>query len=125
MTSYLVVQWPILLLAILLGTAFAVGLGILLGLLNESQASLGMWGGPILMMLLVASMFQYFDTANLPPVAQALVNFHPTTALIRLIGIGLTNQIPPDIFWQNTLILLAFSSAVYILVGWNLRRSKR
>lgn len=124
LTGYLVAQWHIMLPAILLGTFFAVGLGTLLGLLTESQASLGVWGGLVLMALLSVVIFQFFDLSKWSPVMQVLVNFFPTTALSRLVGIGLAGQIPPDILWQSTFSLLALSIVIYLLVAWALRRSR-
>lgn len=124
-THQLIVQWHILLLAVLLGAAFAVAMGILMGLVCDTQATLAIWGGLALILLLVPGMMSYFDTSNWPALIQTAINIMPATAIANLTGIALSNQLPADLLWQSIQSLLAVSVLAYALVAFVMKRAKQ
>ena len=60
----IVVHWEILLPTVLLASAFAVAVGLLLGLLFENAASMGLWAGLLTIVLLISPLLQTMGLAS-------------------------------------------------------------
>jgi ABC-2 type transport system permease protein len=122
---FLFVQWSVVLLAILLGAAFAVAIGMLIGIVADNPTTLGLWGSIILLVLLAPALMKSMGISSISPLIQALIDWTPSTALIRLIRISMGNQIPIQLLIWNAGALVLSAALIYLLVGGLVRRSDR
>ena len=125
LTAKYIVSWPLAAWAVLLAAMFAVGIGILLGLLAETQAALSLWSGLVLLFLLSSGMLQFFDTTAWAGWVQAVLNWLPTTGIFRMLGLALTDNFPLSVLWQTSATLLGAIGLVFLLALGQLRRSER
>lgn len=125
LNRYLVVNWGMVVLAVLLGAAFAVLVGLLVGVLSDNPTTVGMWGGLLLLALLGLTMFSTFADFGLPTVIQTLLDYLPTTALADLFSYSLAEEFPITQVWVNSAALLLAAVAVSGLLAWRLRSADR
>lgn len=90
----LVVQWPLLLPALLGIILFGVGLGLLVGLLVENQGSVQLWIGLFTMVLIFPLMLVFMDPGRMPAWLPWLFNWLPTNAAFDLIRLSFGDQFP-------------------------------
>jgi ABC-2 type transport system permease protein len=125
LNRYLVVNWGMVVLAVLLGVAFAVLVGLLVGVLSDNPTTVGLWGGLLLVALLGLTMFSTLADFGLPPVIQTLLDYLPTTALADLFSYSLADEFPVTQMWVNSAALLLEATAVSGLLFWRLRSADR
>jgi ABC-type Na+ efflux pump permease subunit len=120
-----IVHWEIAALAFLLGAAFAVAVGLLMGIVSENPATINLWMGLVLMLLLVPMLLVELASAKLPAVVQAIVPWTPSVAMAKLVGFSMVGAVPAVSIWSNAGILAVESLVFYALVVWRVRRSDR
>lgn len=120
-----IVHWEVAALAFLLGAAFSVALGLLMGVVSENPTTINLWMSLIVMTLLMPMILMQLASAKLPAVVQAIIPWMPTVAMADLIGFSMTGAIPAPDLWSNVGILVVESLAFYALVVWRVRRSDR
>jgi ABC-type multidrug transport system permease subunit len=125
LNRFLVVNWGVALLAVLLGGAFAVAVGLLVGILSDNPTTVGLWGAMLLLSLLGLTMMNAFTNINWPPIIQTLLDYLPTVALAELIGYSLAGEFPLAQMWTNSAALLAAAMIVFGLLIWRLRLTDR
>jgi ABC-2 type transport system permease protein len=125
LNSYLVVNWGVALLAVLLGGAFAVAVGLLVGILSDNPTTVGLWGSLLLLGLLGLTVLNILGNIDWPPVIQTLFDYLPTVTLAELLGYSLAGQVPTGQMWVNSAALLSAALAVFGLLAWRLRLADR
>jgi ABC-2 type transport system permease protein len=120
-----VVHWDLTLLAILLGSTFAVLAGLLLGILVDSQASLGLWSGVFVLLLLGPSMVKSFYRSQLPTAVDALLNWTPGTAFNNLLKISMYRPVPAGLVLKDIVVLVLVSALLFALILWRVRGMDR
>jgi len=120
-----IVHWEIAALAFLLGAAFAVAVGLLLGIVSENPATINLWVALLLMLLLVPTLLAELASARLPAVVQEIVPWMPSVVMAKLIGFSMVGAVPAGDIWSNAGILAVESLVFYALVVWRVRRSDR
>jgi hypothetical protein len=122
---FLVVNWGVALLAVLLGGVFAVLVGLLVGVISDSPTTVGMWGAILIIGLFGVTIFGTFTNLNLHPVIQSLLGLLPPAAMAELLGFSLAAEFPVTQMWANSAALLAASLLAFGLLAWRLRLSDR
>lgn len=120
-----IVHWEIAALAFVLGAAFTVAVGLLLGIISENPTTVNLWVGLLLMLLLVPMLLAKLVSAKLPVVVQAILPWMPSVAMGKLVGLSMVGVVPAMDIWSNAGILAVESLVFYALVVWRVRRSDR
>ncbi|MEJ2596974.1 MAG: ABC transporter permease [Anaerolineales bacterium] len=124
-SQYLFVNWGIAMMAILLGTAFAVAVGLLVGMLADNPASIGIWGTFILLVLVGLSVLHLISKTNWPAFLLELLSRLPPPAMINLFRYAMAINIPAGEVWANAAALAAAAGSVFALTAWLTRRAQR
>jgi ABC-2 type transport system permease protein len=125
LNRYLVVHWGVALLAVLLAAAFAVALGLVVGFLSDTPATTGLWGGLLIVILVVLTGLQAFKSPDWPQFVQALLDWQPGSAMIEMFRISMAGEAPLGLLWANAAALLAVAALIYALILGLLRRAGR
>ncbi len=120
-----IVHWELAALAFVLGAAFAVAAGLLLGIVSENPTTVNLWIGLLVMLLLVPMLLVELASAKLPAVVQVILPWIPSVAMAKLVGFSMAGAVPAMDIWSNAGILAAESLVFYALVVWRVRRSDR
>lgn len=117
-----IVSWWVVLLAIVLGSAFAVALGLLLGVVFRSSGALAAWASVLLALLLLPALVLGFGDTGFPAWIQAALKWLPSVAVTDLAW-GALLRSPADAALARPIALLVGSTlALFILVTWRIRR---
>jgi ABC-2 type transport system permease protein len=119
---YLFVHWGVALLAVILTSALAVGVGLLLGILADSPTSASMWGSLVLLLVIGSGLLKLFSGLNLPPAVLSAVDWLPGSASLQLFSISQAGDFPPSMLWLNMSAMLAAIAVVLVLLAWRVRR---
>jgi ABC-type Na+ efflux pump permease subunit len=125
LTRYLVVHWWIALLAALLSVLFTISVGMLVGVLSDSPTTAGMWGSFFMVTLMGATIITELGSIPWPPLVESILQYLPSTAMIKLFGMALLGEIAWTDLLVNSAVL--FSSAALFLgfAIWVARRKFR
>ena len=118
---YLFVHWGVALLAVILTSALAVSVGLLLGVLADSPTSANMWGS-LLLLLMIGSILLKLLGLDLPPAVLSAVDWLPGSASLQLFSISQAGDFPLSMLWLNFSALLAAIAVVLVLLAWRVRR---
>jgi len=121
----IVVHWELMVLTVLLASVFAVAVGLLLGLLFENAASMGLWTGILTIVLLVAPLLQTMGAGRLPAALLTFFSWLPSTATYNLTLSSLIGDVPMDTVWQATLVLVISTLLLCGLIIWRIRQMDR
>jgi ABC-type transport system involved in multi-copper enzyme maturation permease subunit len=121
----LVVHWELMLPTILLATLFAVAVGLLLGMLFDNAASLGLWTGLLTIVLLVSPLLETMGSGKIPPALQAAFSWMPSSVIYKLFVLTMLGAVPIQPVWQGVLLLLGTTVVLCVLVVWRIRRMDR
>jgi ABC-2 type transport system permease protein len=119
------VHWWVALLATLLYIAFVVALGLLLGTIADNPTTTGIWGGVVLVLLMIPPFAALFAQASLPAFLRSLLAWSPTSIIVDLVKASMSATIPPALIWSNMTILVAATALIYLLVAWRVQRLDR
>lgn len=125
LNRFLVVNWGVALLAVLLGGAFAVALGLLVGIISDNPTTVGMWGAILILGLFGVTFLSTLVTTYLPPIAQSLLEYLPTNAMAELLGYSLAAEFPVSQMWANSAALLVAALMAFGLLAWRLQLTDR
>jgi ABC-2 type transport system permease protein len=120
----LVTHWGIAILATLIGSAFAVALGLLLGTTFETRQQLTLWAWVLIIPLFVPMMLGILADI-LPGGVISVFQWIPTVALTKVFRVSFAANAPFDVFGPQLALVLAYTIAVLGLVTWVVRRSDR
>jgi ABC-type Na+ efflux pump permease subunit len=125
LNRFLVVNWAVALLAVLLGVTFTVIVGLLVGVISDNPTTVGMWGAILILGLAGLTLVGAFLDLNWPPIVQTLLDYLPTAAMAELIGFSMAGEFPVAQMWANAAALLVASLAAFGLLTWRLRLTDR
>jgi ABC-2 type transport system permease protein len=120
-----IVHWDLALLAILLGTAFTVGVGLLGGALGDNPQTLGPVMSVLVLFLLVPALLGLRSVSGLPAWAQSVLPYFPTTALTNLIRASLAGEVSAASITLQVTVLAASTAGVFALLIWRVRQAGR
>ncbi len=83
--SYLFVRWDVLVVALLSCLVFSVALGLLLGACCENPATLGLWGGVLILFLTATTLASAFQGPQYPDWLIATLRWMPGSAMLQLL----------------------------------------
>ncbi|MCP4542708.1 MAG: ABC transporter permease [Chloroflexi bacterium] len=119
------VHWDVVILAIALGAALAVAIGLLTGAMCETQAAVNLWMGLALIGLLVPMFLTNVTSSRLPPIVQTILPWIPSVAFRNLIGYSMAGDLGAASVWLNAAILAGAAFIVLLVVVWRVRQSDR
>ncbi len=122
--SLLATVW-VAVIAVLAGSLFTVGVGLLLGVLFDQQATMNMVMGLVLMLLMVPMLLSIVPAANIPTSFQAALPYLPSVAMGRLFSMSFSNVINAPVLLFNLSVLLGFAIVLLMLVTWRVKRMDR
>jgi len=121
----IVVHWELLLPTALLGTAFAVAVGLLLGVLFDNTASMGLWTGVLTIVLVMAPLLQTMGINKLPPALLTVISWLPSTTIYNLTLLSMMGKVPASPVWQAALVLVSTTLVLVGLIIWRIRQMDR
>jgi ABC-2 type transport system permease protein len=120
-----IVHWDIVLLAAILSAAFTVALGMLVGVLADNPTSAALWVGPILLIVLGPAIAQFFASPTWPTIVHDVLPWMPGSLMLNLYRLSVAGEVPGSLLLANAAALAGMAGAVYLLVGWRIRRLYR
>jgi ABC-type transport system involved in multi-copper enzyme maturation permease subunit len=121
----IVVHWELMVPTVLLASAFTVAVGLLLGLLFENAASMGLWTGLLTIVLVVAPLLQIMGAGKLPAALLTVISWLPSTAIYNLTLLSLMGEVPAAPVWQGLLLLVSTTLLLCGLIIWRIRQMDR
>ena len=118
-----VVRWEVILLAVLAGAVFAVGVGLLMGTFFETAQQVGAWLVIPIAALMAPVMLAMLGT--LPPLLESLLPWLPTIALGNLFLLSLSGDATLGRTLPDLVLVLAWTLPLYVAVIWRVRHSDR
>jgi ABC-2 type transport system permease protein len=118
-------QWGIAFLAVICGSLFAVGVGLLLGSIFENPGTLNLWVSLVILALLTSVFLDQFVGSSWPPIIRTLIHWFPTVAMSNVIRISFSDVTPLNLLLPNIGVILGASICLLILVVWKVRRMDR
>jgi ABC-2 type transport system permease protein len=118
-----ITNWGLALLAFLLCATFSIGLALAVGSLARTSQQLALWLAPVMILLIVPSVFAGFS--NLAPGLKAIFSWLPTTALVNIIQYSFSSSAPMGQLLTNLAIVVMSTALVFAAVVWKVRRADR
>jgi ABC-2 type transport system permease protein len=118
-----VTNWGLALLGFLLCALFSIGLALAVGSLARTPQQLAIWLAPLMILLIVPSVFAGFS--NLAPGLKAIFSWLPTTALVNIIQYSFSSSAPMGQLLTNLAIVVVSTALVFAVVVWKVRQSDR
>ena len=126
----LIFNWDIIqqgwlfLLGGLMGTLFAVSLGILLGIIIDNRQQLTLWSWVALIPLFIPMMASLMDDLFPEKVFQ-IIKLVPSSAMLRVFRTSMSGSTPLEYFAPQLANLAVFSGIFLIIAAWLVRRQDR
>jgi ABC-2 type transport system permease protein len=117
-----IVHWDIVLLATLLVTAVVVAMGLLVGLQVDNPTSAGLWTAPLILFLLLPVMLLFFAGESLPPLVESVLQWLPGSLMLKMFRLSVAGEVPAVLLWSSVAVLAGMAAALYLLVGWRMKR---
>jgi hypothetical protein len=121
--NFLIVHWELALLALLLGTAFVVALGLLIGMLSNNPTTIGMWAAVIMLALIIPAAIAGLSSLDRIPGVAAIMAYWPSTAIIKLFDLAMMVDIPKREVIVNASVVVVATIIFYMATLWCIRRS--
>ncbi|MFX0145153.1 MAG: ABC transporter permease [Candidatus Hodarchaeota archaeon] len=118
-----VTHWGLALLAFLCTALFSIGVALILGVFIKTPFQMMACMAPIMFVLVLPAFFalQPFLAANL----KTILNWLPTTALVKIVKLSLSSEVPLDQLLNNLAIALGSTVLVFAVVILKIRRADR
>ncbi|MGB7538065.1 MAG: ABC transporter permease [Anaerolineales bacterium] len=114
-------NWPVTLLAVVLGALFLVMAGLLMGTLLNTMMQINTWSTIIMMILLAPS---WLSVLQPPALIDKIIHLIPTFYLVELLSQSLTGAVTfSDAAWRLGLIA-ASTLVMFGIVIWVMRRQE-
>jgi ABC-type Na+ efflux pump permease subunit len=124
LSKALITNWVLAILAVIIGSAFSVALGLLMGSIFKKRHQLRLWGLP-LAFIFVMPLFLTILTQLIP---QSIIDFMawtPMVALATVVRASFSNQILISQLGRELMIILGFTLMFVMLTAWIIRRTDR
>ncbi|MGC9350102.1 MAG: ABC transporter permease [Anaerolineae bacterium] len=113
------------LLAVGLGSLFAVTVGLLLGALIENPSSVGLWTAAVLIVLMVPAFVGSLVSDAAPTAIRTAIRAIPTSGFSELITLSTLRAVEPaDWIWPALHLGISIAAAAGLL-GWRVARLER
>jgi ABC-2 type transport system permease protein len=118
-----VTHWGLALLAFLCTALFSLGVALILGVFIKSPLHIMVLMAPMVFLLVLPAFFALEPnlTANL----KTILNWLPTTALVKIVKLSLSSEVPLDQLLNNLAIALGSTVLVFAVVILKVRRADR
>jgi ABC-2 type transport system permease protein len=120
---FLIIHWELALLALLLGTAFIVAVGLLIGMLSNNPTMIGIWAALIVLALIIPAAVAGLGSLDRLPGLKAIMIYWPSTAIIKLLNLAMMVDAPYREVIGNASVLMLAAIALYIVTWWRVRCS--
>jgi ABC-type transport system involved in multi-copper enzyme maturation permease subunit len=117
-----IVHWELILLSILLGATFSVLIGLFLGILVDSQATLGIWSSLFLFLFIGPSVIGSFVKTSLPDALIEIMSWTPGFAFNQLMKSSMYKPVFPSLILKDSGVLITSMLLVFFLIVWQIRR---
>jgi ABC-type Na+ efflux pump permease subunit len=122
---FLIIHWQLALLALLLGTAFVVALGLLVGMVSNNPTTVGMWSAVIILVLIIPVILAGLGGLEQVPWLEPIMAHWPSTAVVNLFNLAMVVNTPPGAIIENTSVVICTSILLYLVTWWLVRRTDR
>lgn len=120
-----IVHLELLMLCFTLGAVFSVLTGLLLGILVENQASLGLWSSALMFVFIGPSVVSSFVNSRLPDFLIKIFSFTPGVAINQLMKYSMYKPISPPLIFNSSIFLILSILVIFLLLIWRLHRTDR
>ena len=114
---YLVVNWAVVLLAVLLITFFAVAIGLLVGVISNNPTNVGLWGFLALLLLVAMTVAYFYVNPAWPEFVRGVLTWLPGSLMIQLVRYSLAGSVPMDQLWISSLALVGMAGTLLAAAG--------
>jgi ABC-2 type transport system permease protein len=121
----LISLWWLAILGVLSGALFTASLGLLIGTRFANPASMNLWLGLVLIVILIPVMVGSVIPLSLPEFFENLLPLIPSVAMSNTIRMSFSNTVLVDQLLRNILVLVGESGLLLAATVWNVRRFDR
>lgn len=115
------VHWWLIALSGVLGTAFAISLGLGLGILVDNRQKLTLYGSMVIVPLFLPVILVVMDDL-LPAFWTTILQWLPSVAIMRLVRTSMASNISTGYYLPQILVLIAFTGLGLLVDTWLVRR---
>ncbi len=116
-------DWPVVVLAVLLGSLFMVLVGLLIGGLCRTTTQVNTWATLVMTLLVLPSFL--IEAVQPSALVETVVRLIPTHYLVEPLGLALAGEAPPERVWLDLAVLAGSAIVAFVAVVWLLRREER
>jgi ABC-type Na+ efflux pump permease subunit len=124
LNAVLITHWGLAILAVILGSALAIALGLLLGCIFEVRQQLTIWAMPVFAVLLIP-VFLAILPQLMPESLLEIFSWVPTVAMEEVIRTSFSEKVVISQVAPPLLLISVYALLFFGLVVWILRRSDR
>lgn len=124
-SARLFVHWDVIVLAVVLGAAFAVAVGLLLGALIDNPTTINLWMSLVIMFFLVPMLLEKLGSSKLPTIVQTIIPWVPSVTFSKLIAFSMAGELRAAPVLPNVVALAGAVAILLALVVWRVQRSDR
>jgi ABC-type transport system involved in multi-copper enzyme maturation permease subunit len=118
----MVVHWELMIVTVLLGTCFTVALGLLMGMIFENAASMGLWTSLLTILLLFSPLVQTMGSGKIPQAIYTTLSWVPSSAMYQMITQAMIGNLKLTPVWQGAFLLAGTTLLLSFLVVWRIRQ---
>lgn len=115
-------DWPVTVVAILLGALFMVMVGLLMGGLFHSTAQVNTWSSIVMLALTMPS---WFAILPVPALLQTILRLNPTHYVVEALSLSLAGEASLKQVGGHLAVLAGSAVLIFIAVVWTLQRLER
>ncbi|NOR82895.1 MAG: ABC transporter permease [Ardenticatenales bacterium] len=115
-------DWPVTLLALLLGALFMVAVGLLMGSVCRTTMHVNTWSSIVMLVLMAPS---WLIALQMPTALETALRLIPTHYLVKVLKLALTGDASLVQVWGDLALLLGSVVLAFAAVVWALRREDR
>jgi ABC-type Na+ efflux pump permease subunit len=123
--SNLLLHWELALLGMILGTAFVVSLGLLVGMISKNPTTIGMWGAAFIFILLIPAILAGLGSLDQIQWAQTVMTYWPSNAIVKLFNLAMLAEVPDGTVMRNASVLIGAAAIFYMLTWLKVQRTDR
>lgn len=117
--------WWLAILAVIGGALFSVTIGLLMGTLFNNPASMNLWLG-VLLVLLLSPVFLVDTMGPLSPsLLKSALPYFPTAAVAEMLRASFSSGISADMILRNVVVVAVSNALLFVLVVWRVRQMDR
>jgi len=114
-------NWPVTLLALVIGSLFLVLLGLAMGGFFKTIAQVNTWSGVFLVALLLPS---WVTVMPLPDPFGMIVRLVPSYYLVDLLNQSMTGKATFGSVWSSLIVLAVCTAVAFSVVVWTVKREE-